>query len=103
MGIKEIEAEIREYSDLLVIESNRYRDKTATEKWNEGKAIQVIEERKAKERQGTRTDIRETFPESDKGRTRDKIAESIGISGKTWEKLDAIGTEKPELLKDIVR
>jgi hypothetical protein len=30
---------------------------------------------RAKERQGTRTDIKETFPEGSQGQTRDKVAE----------------------------
>lgn len=39
---------------------------------------------KAKERQGTRTDIVATCPQSNMGKTRDIVAEKIGTSGKTY-------------------
>lgn len=38
------------------------------------------EGRKAKERQGSRTDIVETLPPSDTGKARDKIGEKVGVS-----------------------
>ncbi len=43
----------------------------------------------AKERQGTRTDLPEhsgNFPQSNTGKTRDKVGQAVGMSGKTYEK-----------------
>lgn len=45
-----------------------------------------IEQEKARERQGERTDIRQKFAESDKGRARDKTAAAFGVSGETVRK-----------------
>jgi ParB-like chromosome segregation protein Spo0J len=39
LGITEIEAEVREYSDLLVIDANRYRHKSTTEILGEAEAL----------------------------------------------------------------
>lgn len=38
--------------------------------------------KEAKERQGTRTDIKEKFPESEIGQARDKAGEAVGVSGR---------------------
>ena len=45
-----------------------------------------IESEKAKERQGTRTDIMQTFAEGSSGTARDKAAEQFGISGEQARK-----------------
>jgi len=50
LGIKEIESEIKEFSDLLVIESNRYREKTWEEKLKEAEALERMLKPKAKEK-----------------------------------------------------
>lgn len=42
LGIEEIDAEVREYSDLLVIEANRYREKTWKEKLRETEELKKI-------------------------------------------------------------
>lgn len=58
-----------------------------------GKRLELLEKPKAKERQGTRTDIEEhsgKLPESSKGDTRDKVAAAVGMSGKTYEKAKAV-------------
>ena len=53
----------------------------------EGEELKAIEGERAKQRQGTRTDIKETFPECSQGQTRDKVAEQIGLgSGRTYDK-----------------
>jgi N6-adenosine-specific RNA methylase IME4 len=46
--------------------------------------------KQAKKRQGTRTDIQESFPESARGETRDKVGALVGVSGKTVEKIAAV-------------
>ncbi len=43
-----------------------------------GLAWKKAEQEDAKKRQGTRTDIVETFPQSDTGKARDKIGERVG-------------------------
>jgi len=40
----------------------------------------------AKERQGTRTDIKETLPESNGGQSRDQAGAAFGVSGKPGKK-----------------
>lgn len=76
---------------------------------NEARALRKIEEKKAKERQlsqlkqGKEIPVKENLPERDKGRTRDKVAEMIGISGRQLEKLETVASEKPELLDQIDR
>lgn len=72
------------------------------QKVNAGLRLEGIEKQKAKERQKTSTgginpQLKENIPEADKGQTRDKVAEKIGIgSGKQYEKakkvfFDAVG------------
>lgn len=74
-----------------IIDFNKQREKTFSQKMAEGKELEAIESERAKERQGTRTDLQqsdivETFPPSP-GKTRDKVAEKVGIgSGKQYEK-----------------
>ena len=58
---------------------------------------------KAKERQGTRTDIKETFPESEKQQTRDKLGKIAGVSGKTIDKVKKINDTAPEEVKEKVQ
>lgn len=57
--------------------------------YNEGKELEEIEAERAKERQGTRTDLQpnivENLPQS---KTRDIVASTIGLgSGKQWDSL----------------
>jgi len=46
--------------------------------------------KQAKKRQGARTDIQESFPESERGETRDKVGALVGVSGRTVEKIAAV-------------
>ncbi len=104
LNIKDIECELKEYSDLLVIECNRYRKKTTIEISKECRALIKLESKQSKDRQGTRTDldnIKENLPESDKGQTRDKVAEKYDISGKQLEKINFIADKDPELLRPV--
>jgi hypothetical protein len=54
------------------------------------RALEPILRREAKARQGTRTDLRENFPDVDGGRARDKLGKYVGVSGRTLEKMMAI-------------
>ena len=49
--------------------------------------LERVEKEKARERQGTRTDIKENFPESHGKQARDIVGEQSGFgSGKQYEK-----------------
>jgi len=76
-----------------LINFNKYRQKTFTQKMNEAEFIEETEKIKARERQieslkqGDKNPVKETFPTRDKGQTRDKVAEKINIgSGRNYEK-----------------
>ncbi len=51
-----------------------------------GDKARAWHEERAKERQGTRTDIKETLPESSKGQARDAAGKAVGVSGRTMDK-----------------
>jgi hypothetical protein len=97
LGIAEVEAEVREYSDSLVIESNRYRDKTWEERLKEAAALEKIEKTEAEKREkaGKKLDPAQNFAQ---GETREKVAARIGTSHETLRKVKVIAAEKPELL-----
>lgn len=88
--------EVREY----VLETNRHRERTAEQKIKEFKAYKKIEAAKAKERQktnsGTPNQLVENLTQADAGKSRDKAAARVGMSGVSLEKgekvLDAITT-----------
>ena len=84
IGIAAFENELDELE--AIIEFNRQREKTFVQKMKEAEALEGIEKQRAKDRQGERTDIVEMFPQSESGKTRDKVAQQTGIgSGKTYE------------------
>jgi ParB family chromosome partitioning protein len=91
--------------ELFLIESNRYRDKTAEQKGREFKRLKEIEVELAKQRQGTRTDLVETFPPSAAGKARDKAAAFIGMSGRQAEKLEKLvdKADKSPRIKNILQ
>jgi len=64
-----------------------------------GVSIKEYEAVKARERQGTRTDIRtnipETFPECSKGDARDKAGKRVGCSGKLVDGILSGYVQKP--------
>jgi len=66
-----------------------------------GAEVKKIEAKLAKERQGTRTDIRENIPESDKGRARDKAAEKTGANPKYIDLAEKMEKEAPDLAKQV--
>jgi N6-adenosine-specific RNA methylase IME4 len=52
-----------------------------------GEEVERVEGEEAKQRQGTRTDMVENCHDVDRfGKTRDKVAQRLGTSGKTYEK-----------------
>jgi hypothetical protein len=98
LGISEIEAEVREYSDLLVIEANRYREKSWKEKLAENEAIEKL---KGHSHGGNRRSKKFQDQNSDLGRTIQKSAQALGMSHDTLHKVKVIAKEKPELLDRI--
>lgn len=76
------------------------------DKWQRfdlAKQQEHIEKVKAKERQGTRTDIQPILAESSKGQTRDKMASQVGVSHGTYDKMKAIDESDNEEVKQAVR
>lgn len=65
-----------------------------------GARWQEYEKLAAKERQGTRTDIKETFPECSTGQSRDKAGERVGVSGRSISKVAVVTEFAPEKLTD---
>lgn len=55
----------------------------------------------AKQRQGTRTDIKELIPESEKGEARDKAGAVVGVSGRYIDMAREVIEKNPELQEKI--
>ena len=90
--------------ERLLIE-NQYRDKTNYQRMQEAKAWDDIISKKKNENQGTRTDLKNNFvdnvPQSEDGRTRDIVAEKVGIgSGKTYDRAKSAVKKIDELKQD---
>jgi len=91
LNMEKVPVDIIEFENSLdereaVIDFNRQRDKTFSQKMKEADELEKIEQERARQRQGTRTDIVENLPQCDKGKTRDKVAKKTGIgSGKTYD------------------
>lgn len=91
VGLDEIPVrEVSYDSDLAereaVIHHNKQRTKTFSQKMREAMELEKIERERAKERQGERTDIKQTFASSEFGQTRDKVASELDMSGETYRK-----------------
>lgn len=66
-----------------------------------GVEVERIEALLAKERQGTRTDITEQIPESDKGEAREKAARAVGSNAHYVSDAKMIAEESPELFEEV--
>lgn len=121
-GIESVPVGIATFSNELdeleaLIEFNRQREKTFTQKMREAEALEKIEKERARARQtatlmqGEERPVKEIFPERETGQTRDKVAKATGIgSGKTydiakkiWEKADAGDDAAKEIVQKIDR
>lgn len=69
-----------------VIHHNKQRTKTFSQKMREAMELEKIERERAKDRQGERTDIKQTFASSEFGQTRDKVASELEMSHETYRK-----------------
>lgn len=61
-------------------------EKTFSQKMAEAEEIKAIESERAKARQGARNDLNivENLPQSEPVKTRDRVAEHLGVSGRTY-------------------
>lgn len=84
-----------------VIHHNKQRTKTFSQKMREAMELEEIERERAKERQGERTDIKQTFASSEFGQTRDKVASELDMSGETYRKAKRVWEAAKE--EDIER
>ena len=83
-------------------------DLTPAEAVEQARLLDELEREKARERQGTRTDLELSgnLPEGSAGDSRDAIGAAVGMSGKTYEKAKAIveAAEKaPEEFGDLAK
>ncbi|WP_276914021.1 ParB N-terminal domain-containing protein [Aneurinibacillus aneurinilyticus] len=93
LGWEQIEVRVmtvRDYEHQLkmeISENENRKEFTFSERVDWARRLERVEKEKARERQGERTDIKENFPESEHGQTRDIVAEQSGFgSGKQYEK-----------------
>ena len=114
LGRKEIPVRVIDLDSILdgeAAENAIRKDLEPSEAVALGLALEKLERQRARQRQGTRTDKHSgKLPEGSKGDTRDKVAVSLGISGRTYEKQKAVvkaANDDPEkfgnLLADMDR
>ena len=107
LGIEEIEVEVKEYSDSLIIEANRYREKTWKEKLREAEELEKILKSKAKENQvGNLKQFQDTVcPNSDKRsepiNTGKEISKVLGMGRDTYYRIKKIKEKVPEFIDKI--
>ena len=101
---KKMEFADRDEAKLWIIRNQLgRRNLKEWDRFDLAKSLEEIEKRKAKERQGTRTDIVPILAPSQKGKTRDKLADVVGVSHGTYDKMKAIDESDDERLKQQVR
>ncbi len=96
--------------EQLLLAANLQRDKSTEQRLREFELYLHLEAKAARARQGQRTDIGETFPESSKGRARTTAAAKVGFSDRTaergWAVLKALEerseTENAQELEEIL-
>lgn len=91
LGIPEVECEILTVDEdrqlELLLAENAFREKTNIQKVREAEYYHEIESKKAHQRQLAGVDPVELVPPGEKtGKTRDIVAEKIGMSGKSYDK-----------------
>ena len=95
--INEVLVRVRSFDSVVeekevMIHSNKHRVKTFSQKMSEAMTLKEIEEKRAKERQGSRNDLSQKFARSELGSTAEKVAETFDWSStkfqqarKVWE------------------
>ncbi|WP_044296248.1 ParB N-terminal domain-containing protein [Robinsoniella peoriensis] len=97
MAVKDAEHAL----NLEISENETRKDFSKAERIDYARRLERVESLKAKDRQGSRTDIVENFPQCYDGKTRDMVAEKLGIgSGKQYEKEKFIVDNKESLTPD---
>lgn len=101
IGLEEVPCRVVGYSDELeeqeaLIEFNRQREKTFIQKMKEAEKLKEIESERARRRQAQghfnapqytgKPPVVATLPQLEKGKTREKVAEKIGMKPRTFEK-----------------
>jgi N6-adenosine-specific RNA methylase IME4/ParB-like chromosome segregation protein Spo0J len=89
--VLEFDNELDEREAIIIF--NKQREKTFSQKMAEAEELEAIERERARKRQvaslkkGEERPVRETLPEREAGRTRDKVAQAVGIgSGRSYDK-----------------
>lgn len=72
--------------NIEISENDCRKDFSKAERVDYMYRLMRIEKEKARERQGTRTDIVQNFAKGDTGKARDKTAAAFGVSGETMRK-----------------
>jgi hypothetical protein len=119
LGWEEVEAHVlKDSADLLERlkaerdENTQRKDFLPTELYEIGREIERVARDEAKERQATSTGGANPqprpacgkCPQADNGKSRDKVGESLGVSGRTYEKLKAVieaAEAEPETFGDL--
>lgn len=108
IGLDAVPVTICDYTNdlderLALIEFNRQREKTFTQKMNEAEELEAIEKERAKLRQGARSDLPQNknivanLPPSEVGKTREKVAKQTGIgSARTYDTAKKLWTKAKE-------
>ncbi|MCP4985279.1 MAG: hypothetical protein GY928_04165, partial [Colwellia sp.] len=100
--MEDIECEYKDYSEMVVIEANRYRDKSIAKKSKEAKAYRKIFSEKAKAQQVRKPkSVPQNSSDQTPIETREEVVKAVGVSLDTLKKIDVIIEEKPEAVKDI--
>ena len=103
-NLKRMDFEDRQHAKVWILRNQLGRRNV--DKWvkfDMVKQLEELEKDKAKERQGTRTDIVPTLAPSDAGKVRDKMAALVGVSHGTYDKMKRIDEEATETTKQMVR
>lgn len=87
-------------------ENTQREDLPPTVMVERARELEAQEREAAKERQGARTDLQPcgNFPPSDEGKTRDRVGDAFGVSGKTYEHARAVveaAEAEPETFGDL--
>lgn len=86
-----------------VIHHNKQRTKTFSQKMREAMELENIEKERANQRQGARTDIKQTFAASEFGQTRDKVAGDLEMSHETYRQAKKVWQAKEEKVEIAVQ
>jgi ParB/RepB/Spo0J family partition protein len=117
LGLADVPVRVQSFEDdldiqLAILEGNRQREKTFSQKMREAKVWEEIEKEKAKRRQAanqyTKSDSVTGVTESN-GRTTDAVAEAIGIGSgrqysrakKIWEEAESGNPLAIELVREL--